>query len=84
MPQLISVPMPFADYTTLEDGKNYWSDLTDNFFTPTSSRPATSISPPWRSWPRTRTTCSSLLRAGDDRLTARPGRPNLEKGWWHG
>jgi ribose transport system substrate-binding protein len=33
MPQLISVPVPFADYTTLEDGKNYWSDLTDNFFT---------------------------------------------------
>ena len=33
MPQLISVPIPVADYTTLEDGKNYWSDLTDNFFT---------------------------------------------------
>ncbi len=33
MPQMISVPVPFADYTTLEDGKNYWSDLTDNFFT---------------------------------------------------
>ena len=33
MPQLISVPIPVADYNTLEDGKNYWSDLTDNFFT---------------------------------------------------
>ena len=33
MPQLISVPIPEADYTTLQDGVNYWSDLTDNFFT---------------------------------------------------
>lgn len=33
MPQLISVPIPMADYTELEDGKNYWSDLPDNFFT---------------------------------------------------
>jgi ribose transport system substrate-binding protein len=33
MPQLISVPIPNADYTTLEDGVNFWSDLTDNFFT---------------------------------------------------
>jgi len=33
MPQLISVPLPVADYTTLEDGANYWSDLPDNFFT---------------------------------------------------
>ena len=33
MPQLISVPIPVADYTTLEDGKNFWSNLTDNFFT---------------------------------------------------
>jgi ribose transport system substrate-binding protein len=32
MPQMISIPIPEADYTTLEDGKNYWSDLTDNFF----------------------------------------------------
>jgi ribose transport system substrate-binding protein len=32
MPQLISVPIPEADYTTLKDGVNYWSDLTDNFF----------------------------------------------------
>jgi ribose transport system substrate-binding protein len=33
MPQLISVPLPVADYTQLEDGTNYWSDLPDNFFT---------------------------------------------------
>jgi ribose transport system substrate-binding protein len=33
MPQLISVPIPEADYTTLKDGVNFWSDLTDNFFT---------------------------------------------------
>lgn len=33
MPQLISVPLPIADYTELEDGVNYWSDLPDNFFT---------------------------------------------------
>lgn len=33
MPQLISVPLPAVDYTELEDGVNYWSDLPDNFFT---------------------------------------------------
>ncbi len=33
MPQLISVPIPFAKYADLEAGKNYWPDLTDNFFT---------------------------------------------------
>ncbi len=33
MPQLISVPLPEVDYTQLEDGVNYWSDLPDNFFT---------------------------------------------------
>ncbi|HEX2555287.1 MAG TPA: sugar ABC transporter substrate-binding protein [Microvirga sp.] len=32
MPQLISVPIPVVDYTTLKDGANYWSNLTDNFF----------------------------------------------------
>jgi ribose transport system substrate-binding protein len=39
LPQLISVPIPVADYTTLEDGKNYWSNLTDNFFTPNEFPP---------------------------------------------
>ena len=39
MPQLISVPIPVADYNTLEDGKNYWSDLSDNFFTPNEFPP---------------------------------------------
>jgi ribose transport system substrate-binding protein len=33
MPQLISVPLPVATYSELEDGKNYWSNLPDNFFT---------------------------------------------------
>lgn len=33
MPQLISVPIPFTDYDELEAGKNFWPDLTDNFFT---------------------------------------------------
>jgi len=33
MPQLISVPLPVADYTQLKDGVNFWSDLPDNFFT---------------------------------------------------
>lgn len=32
MPQLISIPIPVVDYTTLKDGVNYWSNLTDNFF----------------------------------------------------
>jgi len=32
MPQLIAVPIPVVDYTTLKDGTNYWSNLTDNFF----------------------------------------------------
>jgi ribose transport system substrate-binding protein len=33
MPQLISVPIPYATYDQLEAGVNYWPDLTDNFFT---------------------------------------------------
>ncbi|MCW2244290.1 sugar ABC transporter substrate-binding protein [Azospirillum canadense] len=33
MPQLISVPIPVEDYTSLKAGVNYWPDLTDNFFT---------------------------------------------------
>jgi ribose transport system substrate-binding protein len=32
MPQLISVPIPSVDYTTLKDNVNYWSNLSDNFF----------------------------------------------------
>jgi ribose transport system substrate-binding protein len=39
MPQLISIPIPVADYTTLKDGANYWSNLTDNFFTPNEFPP---------------------------------------------
>ncbi len=33
MPQLISVPLPVATHDELVDGKNFWSDLPDNFFT---------------------------------------------------
>ncbi len=33
MPQLISVPIPYAKYSELKAGQNYWPDLTDNFFT---------------------------------------------------
>lgn len=33
LPQLISVPIPVETDDTLKDGTNYWSDLTDNFFT---------------------------------------------------
>lgn len=33
MPQLISVPLPVADYTQLKDGVNFWTNLPDNFFT---------------------------------------------------
>ncbi len=33
LPQLISVPIPVESDETLKDGVNYWSDLTDNFFT---------------------------------------------------
>ena len=39
MPQLISVPIPVVDYKGLKDGVNYWSDLTDNFFTPNEFPP---------------------------------------------
>ncbi|MFO1148612.1 MAG: sugar ABC transporter substrate-binding protein [Alsobacter sp.] len=39
MPQLISIPIPVADYNTLKDGVNYWSNLTDNFFTPNEFPP---------------------------------------------
>jgi ribose transport system substrate-binding protein len=34
MPQKISVPIPAADDSTLKDGENYYSKLSDNFFTP--------------------------------------------------
>jgi ribose transport system substrate-binding protein len=39
MPQLISIPIPVADYNTLKDGVNFWSNLTDNFFTPNEFPP---------------------------------------------
>jgi ribose transport system substrate-binding protein len=39
MPQKISVPIPAADHTTLKDGENYYSKLSDNFFTPNEFPP---------------------------------------------
>jgi ribose transport system substrate-binding protein len=33
MPQLISVPLPYARYDELVAGENFWPDLSDNFFT---------------------------------------------------
>ena len=39
MPQLISVPIPRVTDTELKDGVNYWSNLTDNFFTPNEFPP---------------------------------------------
>lgn len=33
LPQLISVPIPYATWDELKAGENYWPDLTDNFFT---------------------------------------------------
>ena len=39
LPQLISVPIPVESNETLKDGVNYWSNLTDNFFTANSFPP---------------------------------------------
>jgi ribose transport system substrate-binding protein len=39
LPQKISVPIPAADDTTLKDGENYYSKLSDNFFTPNEFPP---------------------------------------------
>ncbi|PSL15360.1 sugar ABC transporter substrate-binding protein [Shimia abyssi] len=39
LPQLMSVPLPVATTSTLEDGQNYWSNLDDNFFTPNEFPP---------------------------------------------
>lgn len=39
LPQSISVPIPAADHTTLKDGENYFSKLSDNFFTPNEFPP---------------------------------------------
>jgi ribose transport system substrate-binding protein len=39
LPQRISVPIPSADDQTLKDGENYYSKLSDNFFTPNEFPP---------------------------------------------
>jgi ribose transport system substrate-binding protein len=33
------VPIPYADYTTLKAGVNYYPDQSDNFFTPNDFPP---------------------------------------------
>ena len=39
MPQMVSIPIPVADYKTLKDGENYWSKLTVDFFAPNAFEP---------------------------------------------
>ncbi len=39
MPQMISVPIPAADHTPLKDGESFFSQLSDNFFTPNEFPP---------------------------------------------
>ena len=39
MPQLISIPIPVADYKTLKAGENYFPDLKDDFFAPNQFLP---------------------------------------------
>ncbi len=39
MPQLISIPIPVADYTDLKAGVNYFPDLTEDFFATNSFPP---------------------------------------------
>lgn len=39
LPQLISVPIPLAEDPNFKDGVNYYSNLTDNFFTPNEFPP---------------------------------------------
>jgi len=39
MPQLISIPIPVADYKTLKPGVNFWPDLTADFFAPNQFTP---------------------------------------------
>jgi ribose transport system substrate-binding protein len=39
MPQLISIPIPVADYKTLKAGENYFPDLKEDFFAPNQFLP---------------------------------------------
>jgi ribose transport system substrate-binding protein len=39
LPQYISVPIPYAEAGQFKDGDNYYSTLTDNFFTPNEFPP---------------------------------------------
>jgi ribose transport system substrate-binding protein len=39
LPEIVELPNPTADVSNLEAGKNYWPDLSDNFFTPNDFPP---------------------------------------------
>src|SRR3954447_8600574 len=39
MPQMVSIPIPVADFTSLKEGVNYWPNLTEDFFAPNSFPP---------------------------------------------
>jgi len=39
MPQMISIPIPVADFNTLKAGDNYFPDLTEDFFAPNTFAP---------------------------------------------
>jgi ribose transport system substrate-binding protein len=39
MPQMVSVPIPVADYTDLKPGVNFWPDLNADFFAPNQFTP---------------------------------------------
>src|SRR5262249_37947645 len=39
LPQFIAIPLPWADYTTLKAGENYFPDLSDDFFVATGFEP---------------------------------------------
>ncbi|MBV8398063.1 MAG: hypothetical protein JOZ17_04905 [Acetobacteraceae bacterium] len=39
MPQLISIPIPIADFTNLKAGENYFPNLNEQFFAPNAFEP---------------------------------------------
>jgi len=39
MPQMVSTPIPVADFTSIKEGVNYWPNLTEDFFAPNSFPP---------------------------------------------
>ena len=74
----ISVPLPIADYTQMEDGVKYWSDLPASFYTVNEfppcgvkSRPAIMAQSEADQLSSTRLTCDGRAFAG--------GPPQLKK-----